>query len=277
MENENIIKCVCCHSDMLAAHKSSNTRYFECKICGFWSTRDFDGQIPYGDYTDYQIGNADYTSEWPARVAEARKIMRHKFALVGLSEGVFLDIGCSEGYYVEAASSLGFDSYGVEIAGERVEVAKSRGLKIFSFEDYEVKKEFYDVVLLRHVIEHVPSFLDAITDGLKQLKVGGFLVIETPNQGAFLSRLRSNKIQQDRFVGHVYPPSHIHGFSLKAYEKIASRLEVKLHSLRTYSPADENWFFQSGYHEGHIKKFAHRLLALMGEGENLCAIMRRSH
>ena len=68
--------------------------------------------------------------------------MRRKFAPLVLSDGVFLAIECSERYFVDAASRLGLDSYGVEIAGERVEVAESCGLKTFIFEDYELKKNF---------------------------------------------------------------------------------------------------------------------------------------
>ena len=191
--------------------------------------------------------------------------------------GNFLDIGCSEGFYVQAAKSLGWDAFGVEVAGKRVEHAKSRGLNIFSFEEYSEKLDFFDFVLVRHVIEHVPEFLEVIKSALRQTKDGGVVCIETPNQKGLITLTKRHKLLGDRFLGHLYPPTHIHAFEPKTYLKIAKKLNVKSLLVTTYSPADSEWFFISNYHESYYKKFIHKLITYFGMGENICAIYLKNN
>jgi len=260
---------------MREINKSSKHLYFRCGNCGFYTARNFDNSSPYADYSDYKVGDDSFTKDWSARVQEAMRIVSKKFSITNLKSGNFLDIGCSEGFYVEAAQKLGWNAFGVEVAGPRVNFAQQKGLKISTFEDYKQKLNFFDFILIRHVIEHVPDFLGVIDSARNQLKEGGVVCIETPNQAGLISLIKRKTLYNDRFLGHLYPPTHIHAFEPRTYRAIGEKSNMMPLAIKTYSPADPDWFFQSNYHESLIKKIVHKALTKFGFGENVCVFFQK--
>lgn len=132
-------------------------------------------------------------------------------------EGNLLDVGCSSGEFMHYAQLEGFDAYGVELNRRTVEVARGHGLNVFNgyLEDAKYSSDFFDVIFLGDVIEHVPSPQKLIQECTRVLKKGGVIVISTPNLDCAWSKstfwlYRLFKIPWSS----VTPPYHLFQFSV---------------------------------------------------------------
>ncbi len=101
--------------------------------------------------------------------------------LNSLSTGRILDIGCGLGWLLSALNDC-WKKYGVEISQFASNYAK-RSYKVFNgpFIDYNCEDNFFDVVILHHVIEHMEDPLLNVLKIKKILKKNGFLIIGTPD------------------------------------------------------------------------------------------------
>ena len=104
-----------------------------------------------------------------------------------------LDIGCNDGYIGAMLLARGNDVYGVDITKHKVNRAIKRGIKAMVF-DIESKplpyeNNFFDVVLLTDVIEHMFDTDQIFINIRKTLKKGGLLLVTTPNVASFARRI----------------------------------------------------------------------------------------
>jgi 2-polyprenyl-3-methyl-5-hydroxy-6-metoxy-1,4-benzoquinol methylase len=228
----------------------------------------------YDNSPDFHV---DYSCHYHELVMSAAHIMDNKFRLVNIKKPLkFLDIGCSEGIYVAAAKALGWQAAGIEIDSSKAERAIGRGLDvqltdIFKYSEYPT---CYDFILLRHVIEHVPDFLSFIKAASKLVSKDGILCIETPNQSSFISLVTRNRLVDGRYMGTLYPPTHIHAFEKKCIRKISEVLGLNLVRITTYAPSDPEWQPPLMYKKKSIKSVAHGLFARFGCGNDIAAFFR---
>jgi len=130
-----------------------------------------------------------------------------------------LDVGCGSGGFLELATEMGWKAEGVDFDPQAVKVARQRGLVVHQggIETLGDRAEYYDVVTLSHVIEHVHDPVCLLRSCFRLLKPGGRLWLETPN-------LES--------TGHVYygrnwrglePPRHLVLFTWASLGSALSR------------------------------------------------------
>ena len=101
-------------------------------------------------------------------------------------EGTVCDVGCSTGEFLEYAKWSG-ERFGMEVNQSAIAEAKTRGVKF----DKNITNSFafFDVVIMRGVIQHLDQPYRYIEDSQKSLKVGGHLIIlQTPNIGSVYYR-----------------------------------------------------------------------------------------
>lgn len=100
---------------------------------------------------------------------------------LGLSSGAtILEFGCSWGYGAWQMRKAGYEVTAYEISKPRCQYARQK-LGIPAFQDLtEIQKKF-DVVFSAHVLEHVDSLEQCLSDQWKRVRPGGFLVGVTPN------------------------------------------------------------------------------------------------
>ncbi len=141
--------------------------------------------------------------------------------------GKLLEIGCSVGYLLEIAKKEDFEVYGIELNSAAVEfannmlgenVVKNKTLKEANFDD-----NFFDVVVMNHVLEHIPDIPEFLNEAHRILKIGGILVISVPNFGSLIAR-----IQKEKWHGLV-PAQHMWQFTPKT---LSNLLEPKFSVLR---------------------------------------------
>jgi SAM-dependent methyltransferase len=111
---------------------------------------------------------------------------------VSCKKGSLLDIGCGDGSFV-ARFKRRCEVIGIDVSQRAVALAKRTGIdarrvdiscEVLPFED-----QYFDVVYMGDIIEHLlnPDF--AITEVFRVTRSKGFLVLSTPNLASWLNRL----------------------------------------------------------------------------------------
>ncbi|MEM3401730.1 MAG: class I SAM-dependent methyltransferase [Candidatus Hadarchaeales archaeon] len=127
--------------------------------------------------------------------------------------GKVLDVGCGWGEILEKLRKRGWETYGIEINRDAAKHAQGFG-RIYTCELTEAKfpKDFFDAVILRHVLEHVYHPLEILAEIHRILKTGGILVIEVPEIDSVEARIFKS------FFPIWNPPRHLYHFSRSTLE-----------------------------------------------------------
>ncbi|MGJ8665354.1 MAG: class I SAM-dependent methyltransferase [Patiriisocius sp.] len=120
-----------------------------------------------------------------------QKVKRHslqnKLALINSmvsSKGRLLDVGAGTGDFCIAASKEGWKVQGVEPNDNARVVAREKGVQLTSsMADY--KNQFFDVITLWHVLEHLPNLEEQIQELKNLLNPNGALIVAVPNYRSF--------------------------------------------------------------------------------------------
>ena len=146
-----------------------------------------------------------------------------------IKQGVLLDVGCGNGQYLSTMRSLGWSIQGVELSENGLKACKAAGLPVHhgDLASAVFPDESFDVITVRHVIEHIPNTHSLMAELARILKPNGQLIIETPNNDALgRSYLGANWYAND-------VPRHLILFSIGSLSRLAST-----HGLRL----SKHWF-----------------------------------
>jgi len=94
-----------------------------------------------------------------------------------------IEIGSHDGYMLSLLAAKGHDCRGVEpspfadIAREKYKLEVEKDF----FDPSRYEAESFDMVIMRHVVEHVDAPVKFVADAVRVLKPGGLLYIEVPN------------------------------------------------------------------------------------------------
>jgi SAM-dependent methyltransferase len=121
--------------------------------------------------------------------------------------GRVLDIGCGPGWLLSAMND-GWEKHGVELSAAAAEHASQYGdIFIGPFEDSNHEPGSFDLVVMYHVIEHLPDPVDALRRSHELLREGGRLVLGTPDFDSGCARRFGNQYRM------LHDPTHISLFS----------------------------------------------------------------
>ena len=159
----------------------------------------------YGD-TDYWAEELVVRSPGECRLETdiLRRVRRY------VRGGRVLDVGCGAGHFLNCARRQGWETYGVEIARHSAEFARaSYGLSVQTkpVEELSFPPEFFDLITLIGVIEHVACPVGFLRRLHPLLKPGGILFLFTDNGRSWLHWL-----MQERFPW-INPPEHVQLFA----------------------------------------------------------------
>lgn len=99
------------------------------------------------------------------------------------TKGRLLDIGCGYGFFLDKAEKAMFKTYGIDMSSHALAKIQNNHHKYrldVSQNKLPFKNNFFDVITLHHVLEHItnPSFL--LGEIWRVLKRNGILFIEVP-------------------------------------------------------------------------------------------------
>lgn len=137
--------------------------------------------------------------------------------------GRLLDIGCSGGFFLDTMT--GWERYGNEISKSNADVArKKHGDRIFNgpFEEYPLKQEFFDVITLQDVFDHMRDPVGTLEKCHAMLKPGGLIVVKVHNISCLYA-----KISGRRFYA-VVPPSHLFYYDENTLRRILDKTGFRM-------------------------------------------------
>jgi 2-polyprenyl-3-methyl-5-hydroxy-6-metoxy-1,4-benzoquinol methylase len=136
----------------------------------------------------------------------------------------FLDFGMGWGKWALMAKAFGCDSYGSELSKERIEYAKSNGVKVVSW--MEIPQHQFDFINTEQVFEHIPQPLQTLRHLKNALKPNGILKISVPIANDIERRLKTMDWKAPKgtrdSLNPVAPLEHINFFRRKSLLKMAS-------------------------------------------------------
>lgn len=148
--------------------------------------------------------------------------------LITVKQGRYLDVGCGRGDFLLFPKMEGMDCYGVELGDFDNEFAANNKLEIFhgNLKDADYPDNFFDVISLNHVYEHVDKPMETITELHRILKPGGKIVLATPQSKSLAHWLfGKNWVQLDT-------PRHLFIYNTKTLISYANKAGLKLNKVR---------------------------------------------
>lgn len=126
--------------------------------------------------------------------------------------GKLLDVGCATGFFLKAAKDDAWDVKGVEISAEMSKLAMDNfelDVVTGTLESARFPSNYFDVVTLWDLIEHVPDPTSTMLEVNRILKKNGLTVIRTINFKSLNQYIFKNKWR------YYLPPEHLYYFSPK--------------------------------------------------------------
>jgi len=172
---------------------------------------------------------------------EVRKVRK----ILGPGQHRLLDIGCGTGWTTQFWNEKGFDVTGLEPSRSRREIAEGKyGFPVIAsyLEDARVEGK-YDVVVLRHIIEHFADPKGLVNKAASFVAPGGVMLIIVPN-----IRCLGRTLFDTNWTWVL--PWHCNFFSPCALRCLVEQVGFKvLSSWQTPSPMY--------YHESFIRRFSY--------------------
>ncbi|MFH1107115.1 MAG: class I SAM-dependent methyltransferase [Candidatus Micrarchaeota archaeon] len=111
-------------------------------------------------------------------------------------KGRILDIGCAAGFFLKAAKESGWEEHGVEPSRWLADYGRKKlglDIKPGTLKEAKYPPEYFDVVTLWDVLEHVPDPRAELEEAGRVLKPGGLLVVNYPNFGSRLAKIAGRR------------------------------------------------------------------------------------
>lgn len=130
--------------------------------------------------------------------------------------GRILDVGCGRGVLLNRLVAQGFETFGTDINEDAVRGNDPQtDIRIISeLSEAAFPDEFFDCVVVWHVLEHLIDPAGTMREIERITKPGGVLIIAVPNYSSLQAKIWG----KDWF--HLDPPRHLYHFSVQSLIKL---------------------------------------------------------
>jgi SAM-dependent methyltransferase len=144
-----------------------------------------------------------------------------------------LDIGCGFGESLGYHRERGCDVYGVEADENIRRVAERFGFNVHVglFEPEAYEADYFDIVTMSQVIEHVTSPIQTLRGIAKVLKLGGLAILSTPNASGWGVWLFGR-----RWI-NWHAPYHLQFFTIDSMRIAAEQAGLVVERTMTVTPS----------------------------------------
>lgn len=227
-------------------------KYYKCSQCGLVNL-DLTGVNIIANqkkYADRFNPPKDYEKERGAKSAYSfvNKYLPNK--------GKYMDIGCGSGSVLYFFKKSGWEVSGLELSDVFAKHVTSKlnvPVRVADFLQYENSETSYDLVSLRHILEHLPNSILAMQKINQMLKPNGYAHFEFPNINSLshrIQRLRNKfKLLKKKYSASYYP-GHCNEFSKESFEYLLSLTGFALVRWETYSFKPISDFIYNHFHFG---------------------------
>lgn len=210
--------------------------YYRCQNCRL-VVYDMSAGL---DQTQYEYAFIDPRVDQPgfSKIDQTYAFLRGR----GIPTGRLLDIGSGVGRLLALAQRDGWDVIGIDLS-EAMARSSSEALGVdvhaMNFLDGDIEElGQFDVVILAHVLEHLPDPVDAMKRIASLIKPGGFGVLEFPNIDAIESRFQraivAAHIRRKKFP-EGWCPGHCQEFCRNSFQFLVEKTGFQLDVWETYS------------------------------------------
>jgi SAM-dependent methyltransferase len=203
-----------------------NFNIFVCRKCGHCQIKNpIKQEILYKNY---------YTPSHWKNVPHADLLINKCISIYNLNnKSKIFDIGANDGSFLKKFKNLGFENIsGIEPANDVYKLSQKLNLKIYN--DYfsshflkKIKNKKFDVVFVRHVLEHIHDlnkFLKCAYKIIKTSRSGknGGLIIEVPDHSGYTSNL-----------DYTFWEEHINYFTIDTLNKLLNQNKFRIIHFET--------------------------------------------
>jgi SAM-dependent methyltransferase len=181
----------------------------------FYHPRELSGDGSFYEALQRQLGKG-YYHEWKFENQLA-------FDEIKVDDKV-LDIGCGIGNFLTKVTEKTSQAYGLELNEEAVNICAGKGLNVYReiIQDHAARhEEFYDVVCIFQVLEHIYDVKEFINASLKVLKKHGKIIIGVPNNDPYF-------LGHDKYCTLNLPPHHMGLWNEEVFKKFASIFNLNI-------------------------------------------------
>ena len=219
-------ECIICgKNEKIVWTRYSGFKAVQCNGCKFvWIDPCLNKEGLEKYYHDYLTSNRK--NKEMARLRKIQYKIDLEFIKKYIQKGKVLDVGCSGGFFLNEFGD-GFKKHGIEIDPESCNYGRKEfGINIMNGifgEKDDFRENYFDLVVTRGSIEHMPNARQVIERIAKVLKPGGFYFISaTPNIECFSAQIYKEKWNQ------FDPIEHIFYFSEKTMSNLCNQHGLKL-------------------------------------------------
>jgi 2-polyprenyl-3-methyl-5-hydroxy-6-metoxy-1,4-benzoquinol methylase len=177
---------------------------------------------------DYMLNRRQAT--WAARIHE-----RH-----ANRPGTALDCGCGQGLLLHGLRERGWNVVGTELTDEAARFARSvlsLNVLVGDLSDLQLKDGAYDVIILRHVLEHVDDPAGVLREARRRLRNGGLVLVAVPNFGSVEAGVWK------RHWFHLDVPRHVTHFTPTTLRRLLEEAQFRCEDSSYFSPEFDYFSF----------------------------------
>lgn len=180
-------------------------QFVKCRTCDLITIANFSHEETSYVADDYFVLKNRYVERWE----DFSTLFDGLMTKIGRfrKSGKLLDVGAGVGCLVASALRYGFSAQGIEVSKWAARFAREeKGLPIRTglLEDAEFGPDYFDVVVINHVLEHVDDPKGMLAEVRRILKPGGMLVIGVPNIGSIMAHLKGGRWASLRPEEHIW-------------------------------------------------------------------------
>ncbi len=211
--------------------------FYRCLRCGLVNY-DLAAGLDQGKYAKAFIDPRDERHPVNAAQTQTFRFLRSRAP----EPGRLLEIGCGNGRLLMLARNEGWSVRGIELSpflAESVRNLLGIEVDVTDFLTYRPdSRDCYDVVVMRHVLEHLPDGRAAMTSIHRMLKAEGRALLEFPNIDAwdlrFKRLLRRLRIHRKQYPPD-YRPGHCNEYNRRSFEYLLRETGFHLIEWQTYA------------------------------------------
>lgn len=206
------------------------TNIAKCRKCGFVYTNPKIIIPPEKTVHFYDEPKEYYSSIYDE---DPLKIFNHTLNMIERfikQKGRLLDIGAGKGEFLAAAKMRGWEVFGIELSKNFVDYAKQKyalSIQNCDLEKADFPNDYFDVVTLNMVLEHIENPHNLISQINRILRKGGLLYIEVPNMDSLLLKVikiyyKFKLKDWSPLLSPLHYPYHCYGYTISSLKLLCN-------------------------------------------------------